>query len=85
MHFEDAVILAVLRSSGLTMRQLCTKLFAFYGNNEAASRAPIRMLHLEQAGFVDKRGLPAVYSITSSGVKAKEDFDYAIEQYKKLD
>lgn len=83
MDFENAVILSMLaRSSGLTMAQLRTRLFAFYGNIEAADRASIKIMQLNQGGLVRKYGLPATYEITPAGTTYRLDFETAIERYR---
>ncbi len=83
MDFENSVILAMLNRSaaGLTLAQLDSRLFDFYGNFEAADRAGMRLMLLQQACLVTKTGLPATYTITKSGKGALDDFEMAFRRY----
>lgn len=81
--FEVTVILSVLEDGPQTVAALKTELFNFYGNLEAADRAPFHLMRLEKSGMVRCSGLPPVYVLTEAGTQRIRDYLYAIDRFSE--
>jgi hypothetical protein len=81
MDFETMVVLKMLRVERTT-EQVRNLVFEFYGNFAVGAKVGGIVLKLEQAGLVNKTGLPARYRATEAGLAELEDFEQGIRRYQ---